>query len=117
MCEKKFRVELNPNLLEKQNVKHRENAIKFIHEAKLEIFTAMNITDEPEMLQSMDKLLTELEFTLQDLWGFPRDARYHKFWERPRCDCPKLDNEDFYPTGRSYYNSACPLHGKFPQKK
>lgn len=53
----------------------------------------------------------ENEYMLQALWGFKEDPRYHKFWNMKGCTCPKLDNEDAYPTGFYTLNASCPLHG------
>jgi len=51
------------------------------------------------------------EYRLQELWGFPKDPNYHKFWEMSGCTCPKIDNEDSYPTGFYIHTQNCPLHG------
>ena len=56
-------------------------------------------------------LYTEIEFELQDAWGFGRDIKFHKFWDRPHCACAKMDNEDNYPSGFYYFLSGCTLHG------
>jgi len=63
----------------------------------------------------LDELVIEWhenEFKLQDLWGFERDRNYHKFWNIPSCQCPKMDNDDVYPTGYYVISAACKLHGK-----
>lgn len=62
-------------------------------------------------LKECDKLCTGIEFELQELWGFPMDIKYHKFWERPRCKCCKMDNEERAGTGYYIINENCPLHG------
>lgn len=56
---------------------------------------------------------TANEFELQKLWGFPEDQQYHKFWKMQGCTCPKMDNEDAYPTGFYVNNGSCPLHGHY----
>ena len=63
-------------------------------------------------LREWDDICTNLEFRLQKAWGFTQDINFHKFWERPRCTCPKMDNDDNYPHG--YYTTSmdCPLHGE-----
>lgn len=54
---------------------------------------------------------TTNEFALQRLWGFSEDAKYHRFWDAKGCTCPKMDNDDAYPTGYYIVNRLCPLHG------
>lgn len=53
----------------------------------------------------------ELQLALQDLWGFDYDPNYIRWWNYPRCTCPKLDNEFAYPTGNYVHNEKCPIHG------
>ncbi len=57
------------------------------------------------------ELWEQNEYRLQELWGFPKDPNYHKFWEMSGCTCPKIDNEDSYPTGFYIHTQNCPLHG------
>lgn len=54
---------------------------------------------------------TTNQFSLQRAWGFEEDKNYHRFWDLPGCLCPKMDNNDNYPSGYYYVNFGCPLHG------
>lgn len=109
----KYRVKLNPNFLRKQNIDEAgEKVILELHELRLNIDDKMKSEDDPVKLKILDKEYTEIEFKLQDAWGFPRNAHYHRFWNRPKCTCPKMDNEDAYSTKYSIINHSCPLHGK-----
>lgn len=59
------------------------------------------------------KYLEELEFDMQEAWGFDKDSKMHTWWLKPKsCTCPKLDNADpvYYGKGK-IINSSCPLHG------
>lgn len=104
---------LNPRLIEKQNL-NSETVLSIVglHEKKLSVFEEMKATDDSVKLRELASLITDIEFKLQDLWGFQRNADFHRFWEVPKCICPKLDNEDRWglPVGR-YYNKDCPVHG------
>ena len=57
------------------------------------------------------------EYQLQELWGFPKDSNYHKFWEMAGCTCPNMDTEDAYPTGYYVRVGDCPLHGEHTWQK
>jgi hypothetical protein len=103
---------LNPFMLNQYDAWHNLDALKDMHTLKLVIYLDIEQETDPKRLKQLDLDLQEIEFELQDLWGFPRDARYHKFWLRPKCTCPKLDNEDAYPTGFYTTNQECPIHGK-----
>lgn len=102
---------INVNLLKAQNKLSKLNEIKDLHYLKLEIYEAIKETRDLDLLKWFAIELTELEFNLQKVWGFDRDLRFHRFWITPKCTCPKLDNEDAYPTGFYSYNLNCPLHG------
>lgn len=55
--------------------------------------------------------ITELEFELQRLWGFPQDKEFHKYWlSVGHCECPPLDNLERLGYGR-IINLGCPVHG------
>ena len=57
------------------------------------------------------KKIQDLEFQLQDIFGFSRNADYHTYWFRlATCECPFLDNKDRYGTPYSVVNLECPLH-------
>jgi len=100
---------LNENLLNSQNAWANLEAIKSVHQTRLKLEDLMKKTRNKTTLQLYDDLYTLLEFRLQELWGFARNANYHRFWERPKCKCPTMDNEDMYPY-RGVMSGGCPLH-------
>jgi len=105
-------VMLNPSLITKQKCEHNIDKIKALHEERLELRDMMAQTDScDDILMIYNALYTEIEFELQDAWGFGRDIKFHKFWDRPHCACAKMDNEDNYPSGFYYFLSGCTLHG------
>lgn len=103
---------LNKMLLQRQNAFQNLNQIKELHKTRLMIEDAMESTNDPEILRALDDAYTKTEFALQDQWGFPRDAKFHRFWERPKCGCPTMDNSDAYPSGRYVISGGCPVHGQ-----
>lgn len=100
---------INKRLLDMQNCWENLETIKELHSEKLHIYDEMNETDDPGLLLLFDALLTNIEFELQALWKFTQDINFHRFWERPKCTCPKLDNIDNYPY-RQIISGDCPLH-------
>lgn len=88
--------------------------IRDVHDRKLQVIDCMEAMDPAEDMQFLSegvKYLEECEYELQELWGFPKDARMHKFWLAPHCTCPQMDNEDDYGTGMMHIDIKCPLHG------
>ena len=71
-----------------------------------------DIKINPERYENPVQLIEDLEFSLQGLWKFPRDARYHThFLEIKNCACPKMDNRDpMYYGGGKITTSDCPWH-------
>lgn len=102
---------INRGLINRQNCWNNVTAIIAEHNIKLNIYEAIEKETDVAALKAYAQILTELEFRLQELWGFPKDAKFHRFWLTPKCDCPKWDNEDSYPTGYSIVNMGCLLHG------
>jgi hypothetical protein len=109
-------VKLNAKLIEKQGVTDSVRDILYLHKKKMIIEEKMDeltgdVNSQIEALREYDTKLTQLEYALQAAWRFPQDQNYHRFWERPHCTCPKMDNDDRYPTGHYVISSDCPLHG------
>jgi len=105
-------VMINKALLVQQNCWENLEAIKEMHFYRIALGDVMCDTRDSNSLKYYDSLYTGIEFTLQYLWGFPHDKNYHRFWDRPRCKCPGMDNSDRYPTGYYVINHSCPLHWK-----
>lgn len=104
--------ELNQTLIKKQNLSPETvELIKHQHIRKYETIKLMKSSRSSSNLRSLANIITEIEFTLQELWGFGRNIAYHRFWELPQCKCPKMDNSDNYPTGYYVRVENCPIHG------
>ena len=59
------------------------------------------------------KKLEEIEFKMQELFGFQHNRDFHRYWlESPRCSCPKMDNYDNYGTPYRITDLDCPIHGE-----
>lgn len=106
-----YNIILNKSLIDKQNCWNNVEKIKAAHLEKANIYEEIEQSDNIDYVRKVCiKKLTKIEFKLQKLWGFEKDARFHRFWETPKCQCPVLDNSDSYPY-RTIINSDCPLHG------
>lgn len=57
-----------------------------------------------------NEFVRDVEFAMQGLWGFSRDAGFHTHWlDLKDCKCPKMDNLERIPHGR-ITNTSCPWH-------
>jgi hypothetical protein len=105
-------VHLNEQLIQSQKLDVEDVAtILGLHARKLALYRAME-TAEEFSLEAYGRELRDLEYALQRSWGFPQSAKYHRFWEVPRCTCPTIDNEERYPSGMYVVNGNCPVHGE-----
>lgn len=102
---------LNKALLDRQLCWENLEEIKETHWLKCMFYEMIMETDDAKELKELGKDLTECEFYLQELWKFEKDTRFHRFWEYPKCTCPKMDNNDSWGSGYNVVTKSCPLHG------
>lgn len=107
------RIWLSLYLIEKQNLTQEQvDIIKNLHIKKYKLYKQCeDIEYAKKNSLKLDKKITKVEFDLQKAWSFPQDINYHKFWNIPNCKCPKIDNEDVYPSGYYARSGNCVLHG------
>lgn len=69
-----------------------------------------------ESPMDVTKHILDLEYKLQELWGFTQDFKFHRYGYRVKwCSCPVMDNDDMVGhTDKRYINVGCPYHGAYP---
>lgn len=72
----------------------------------------IELSGDREEIRRLDKIITQIEFRLQELWGFPQNRNYHRWFDVPKCSCPKWDNNDSLGSDFRTINPNCILHGK-----
>ena len=99
-------IRLNRNLLKKKNIDaETEQKILNVHAILYE--TKQN----PEKYNNVLARVRVLEYSLQDLWGFPQDSSRHTHqFEIKGCSCPWMDNLERAGYGEFIYNQECPIH-------
>ena len=104
-------LKLNSRLIEKQGLTQAEvDIIKELHVRRNEIEENLQ-TCRLEERRVLLECWTDNQYKLQSAWRFPEDAKFHRFWDIDGCDCPKMDNDDAYPTGYYVVSQACRIHG------
>lgn len=108
----KRKTSINYRLVTLQKVSDLDiEKINKLHRVREIYLTLLDISDNKDQIRYISSLITQIEFQLQRLWKFKEDSSYHRFWELPKCDCPKMDNQDVYGTGHRYINPNCIIHG------
>jgi hypothetical protein len=103
---------LNPTLIKKNSITDNEiEELKRLHCIKAHIFEQMEKTDDPKLLKSFAKDVTETEFALQKTWRFIPDETMHEWYKVPKCQCSKMDNAERRGTKYQVINGNCPVHG------
>ena len=107
---------INMNLLKERKIE-KENAFEILrlHHKREIIFLEMKYSDDIEFIKIKYNELKNIEFELQELWGFEQNENYHFLIGKgyiPHCECPYLDNKDLIGTDIRIYNENCPIHGK-----
>jgi hypothetical protein len=100
----------NHHLKPTENREEKLSNLKFLYKRKSQLFKKISSVKTKKSIQKYNDKITELEYAIQEAWGFPKDSTYHRFWETPHCTCPAYDNIDAYPH-LQYYNCNCILHG------
>jgi hypothetical protein len=105
---------LNNKLIERQKIDEKVvEKIKSIHRKRIKLFNQIEKENDSEKLKLLAKKIDDIEYDLQDAWGFPRDNKFHSWWYRmPKCTCAKLDNQERLGCEFKVINESCPLHGR-----
>ena len=113
--EKEYVIHLNEALLKSQKVSdvQKENIIS-LHKELRKLFDRVQQMSEKEveaLAYSIRTQVEDIEFKLQENWGFEVSSDYHQYWFYiPHCNCPKMDNRELFGVDRRIYNCSCPIH-------
>lgn len=111
---KEYRI--NPTLVKAQGLTDNniENIIS-LHKARLDFcydLEKSGVPANPEERTKAVEVIRDIEFALQNEWGFDKDENYHVYWNTlPGCKCPVMDNVDTQGTKYRHINKICPFHG------
>lgn len=100
--------------IEKDRISNNKNLDKLKNclIEKLKIYDAIEKSESDDNLRQYYKKLTDIEFNMQLLYGEDEDVTFHRFWETPKCTCPKIDNLENFPSEIPIFDSNCPIHKK-----
>ena len=100
---------LSKAMLDQQNAWLNKDLLLEAHFMRMMVYDLIEETEDLDMLFKYGQDLKLIENELQMMWGFEVNSLYHKFWMVPKCTCPKMDNEDWYPH-KQVISGGCPVH-------
>ena len=100
--------------VEKDRISNSKNLTKLKNclKERLKIYDIIEKSETDDNLNQYYKKLTDIEYNMQILYGEDEDISFHRFWETPKCTCPKIDNLEIYPSETPYFDKDCPIHKK-----
>ena len=108
---------LNARLVKEQGLTQKEvDLIEEKHKELdkiLDMINGLEWNDEnKEQIFQLSKNVELIEYSLQKLWHFPQDDKFHIHWMRiSHCSCSRLDNRE--RIGFGYYRRGdCKIHGE-----
>ena len=98
--------------VEKKRISDKNNLIKLKNclLEKLKLYDIIENYDDN--LSDFYKKLTDIEYNMQLLYGESENILFHRFWETPKCTCPKVDNLEIYPSKKPIFDKNCLIHKK-----
>ena len=102
---------INAVLVAKQELTIKAiDTLKALHEKKDGVFAQMRESNDSAELHRLADEVRQIEFALQRAWGFKEDWTRHRWFEVPKCTCPKMDNEDAMCTPYRIHSVGCIVH-------
>lgn len=108
----KRKMVLNVNFLKANGAEKNLDLIKELFKKKFRLFSRMDRASKKETLMKLAEEVTQNEFEIQKAFNFEPNINFHRFWEIPKCECPHMDNQDWWGTARNIYTAECPIHGQ-----
>ena len=109
---KKWSSSLNYKLLIQNKKEENVDVLKEKYIEMFKYFEKLENTDNYFVLNDIMQKIEEIEFEMQELWGFKKDRNMHRYWfDNGVCSCPRMDNYDNLGTPYRIYHSECVLHG------
>jgi len=103
---------VNNNLVIRQNIGLEDvKRIVKLQTIRFYFYDLIELSDDKEEIRRLAKFITQLEFQLQVLWNFKQDENMHRWFDIPKCSCPKMDNADNLGTPYKIINPKCIIHG------
>jgi len=111
------RYSLNEYLIHEKCLTQKQvNKIKDLHIERLMTEATLNQQYDNASIRAWYNVWEQIQFELQDAWGFPRNAHWHPSHRLSLCSCPKIDNADMLGTPYSVRVNTCKLHNALSEK-
>jgi len=103
---------INNNLVIHQKVSPEDvKKIEKLQNIRSYFYDFIELSEDKEEIRRLVKFITQIEFQLQKLWNFKPDETMHRWFDVPKCSCPKMDNAGYLGTPYKTINPKCIIHG------
>jgi hypothetical protein len=103
---------INNNLVIRQKVSPEDvKKIEKLQNIRSYFYDFIELSEDKEEIRRLAKFITQIEFQLQKLWNFKPDETMHRWFDVPKCSCPRMDNVDYLGTPYKSINHKCIIHG------
>lgn len=110
VCFEDMQTHISPEFLDRTNAAKNLHKLKDAYFMKYMIYKMIKQTRSIKKMKVLAEDLNIIELYIQELFNFKPSKAHIRFWETPKCTCPKLDNIDRWPTGLYVTAQDCPLH-------
>lgn len=103
---------LSESFINKNNAMNNLKILKSLFLKRMKLYDKMEKTDKQQELRILADKVLKNEYLIQEAYNLKRNNDYFRFWELPKCSCPKMDNREMLGLGKGYiYSSECIIHG------
>lgn len=103
--------DLNPDLILKQHLTKDDVALlQHLHQQKIVLFHKAEHETDLVLLRALAEEYEQLNYHLQEVCHFPRNADYHRWFDFPKCTCSRLENEANIGKSKRIFSSTCIIH-------
>lgn len=108
---KRTSTRVNPILIRKMGLDFDSiKKIENLQRIRGYFFNIIEISDDFSEIKRISNIVTQINFQLQKLWKFDQDENMHRWFDIPKCSCPKLDNEESLGTPSRIIDPNCIIH-------
>ena len=102
---------ISPTFLDNTNSWNNVEKLKECYNTKFKLYEQIASCDDSMSIKQIAIEIKDLKMNIQELFNLKRSSDHFRFWEMPKCSCPKMDNAEHWGTAYKIYTQNCIVHG------